>query len=42
MESLALFGIMTPQHMNEYLILTFKLSQSKISIPIKKSSQASI
>lgn len=37
-ESQARFGIMTPQHMIEHLILTFKLSQGKIAIPMKEPS----
>jgi hypothetical protein len=32
------FGIMTPQHMVEHLIITFKLSQGKISLPEKEPS----
>lgn len=34
----AQFGIMTPQHMVEHLIITFKLSQGKISLPEKDPS----
>lgn len=34
----AQFGIMTPQHMLEHLILTFKLSQGRISLPEKEPS----
>lgn len=38
----AQFGIMTPQHMVEHLILTFKLSQGKISLPEKIPSPKAI
>ncbi|MBT0811023.1 DUF1569 domain-containing protein [Litoribacter ruber] len=35
------FGIMTPQHMVEHLILTLKLSQGKIQVPtIKPTPEA--
>jgi len=37
-DSPAEFGIMTPQHMVEHLILTFKLSQGKIPLPDKDPS----
>jgi len=37
-EEIARFGIMTPQHMVEHLIITFKLSQGKISLPEKEPS----
>jgi hypothetical protein len=32
-DSTRLFGIMTPQHMLEHLIITFKLSSGRIKIP---------
>lgn len=35
-EALAIFGIMSPQHMVEHLIITFKLSQGKIQLPEKE------
>lgn len=34
----ARFGIMSPQHMLEHLIITFKLSQGKITLPEKEPS----
>lgn len=38
----ALFGIMTPQHMVEHLIITFKLSQGKITLLEKEPSTRSL
>jgi len=35
---LARFGIMSPQHMLEHLIITFKLSQGKVTLPEKDPS----
>lgn len=32
-KSLRLFGLMTPQHMLEHLIITYKLSSGKVQIP---------
>jgi len=36
------FGIMSPQHMVEHLILTLKLSQGRISLPEKEPSQKAL
>jgi len=41
-DSPARFGIMTSQHMVEHLIITFKLSQGKISLPEKEPSQRAL
>jgi len=38
----AQFGIMSPQHMVEHLIITFKLSQGKISLPEKDPSHRAL
>jgi len=38
----AQFGIMTPQHMVEHLILTFKLSQGRITLPEKEPSERAL
>ena len=41
-EQKPIFGKMTPQHMLEHLIITFKISSGRINLPIFEPSEAAL